>query len=530
MRLIRIFTVLILLAVVCAVGCTKSSPIDPGGGGGGGGGPDTLVVAAQMQLNYGSGFSANEQIPVSLVAEGADSVAVFNRDASGVSGLRWYDMSGGTLLITDWMLPGGEGPKDVGAVFRKAGLADSDTVVANIVLDQSPPHVLPGLVFPAAGASGVPSISAFRWLPAADAYCPPEHLTYRLALGTSATALVDKWSGGRTSTVLQGLGTLESWYWQLTVEDAAGNVAVGEVAQFSTWDLVLPEFGLVNAGTFMMGSPDNEAGRGWSEMQHRVTLTNNFFMGRTNVTIGQFVQMANWALETGRATIDAGGVHDSVSGELIVGFSEFSIYEPRAGGRLGSNVDPARISDHITWWGAAAFCDWLNERAGLPGLYDRADGWRCNGGDLYGSLGFRLPAEAEWEYTCRAGTTTEFANGRMGGDDCWDQNLDQIGWYCGNYMLYGLLPARKIPNGWGFYDMQGGLSDWCYDKWAPFTAADQVNPVVDMTETGRIVRGTGGTYPGYSRECRSAARAGWSENVDNQHCSIRLAFGTGGGG
>jgi len=69
---------------------------------------------------------------------------------------------------------------------------------------------------------------------------------------------------------------------------------------------------------------------------------------------------------------------------------------------------------------------------------------------------YRLPAEAEWEYAARAGSTTAFANGDITATDCSnDQNLDAMGWYCGNADSKPHPVAQKLPNAWGLYDMHG---------------------------------------------------------------------------
>ena len=197
------------------------------------------------------------------------------------------------------------------------------------------------------------------------------------------------------------------------------------------------------------------------------------------------------------------------------------------GFRMGTSYSIDRVCESVSWYGAAAFCDWLNILAGFDTLYDRNGDWRCNGGDVYGSIGFRLPAEAEWEYACRAGSTTAFANGEITGEECWDPVLDQIGWYCGNYMIYNYLPAQKIPNAWDLYDMQGGFNDWCYDKWADYPAGSAVDPINDIEGLGRVVRGSSGSFPAFSRNCRSAARGALREENTWDDNSIRLVFSYG---
>ena len=226
-------------------------------------------------------------------------------------------------------------------------------------------------------------------------------------------------------------------------------------------------------GTFTMGSPENESGRGSDEgPQHKVTISKGFWMGKTEVTQRQYQQL------------------------------------------MGSNPSHFKNAgqdapvEMVTWHDAKSFCGKLKSR--LPS-------------DLRG-LTARLPTEAEWEYACRAGTTTALYTGGLTirGDNNGPE-LDAIAWYGGNsevryeggYDSSGWsnkqydhkragtqLVGRKQPNAWGLYDMLGNVWEWCEDSKRDYTASAQTDP--EGSGSSRVLRG--GSWSLYARFCRSAYR------------------------
>ncbi len=221
-------------------------------------------------------------------------------------------------------------------------------------------------------------------------------------------------------------------------------------------------FVFIPRGTFTMGSPAGELGRDSDEVQHSVTLSRGFWISQIEVT------EALW---------------DSVTGT------------PSA------SQLPKRT---ISWGQAVAFCNALSTQKGLTPAYSGSGStWTWN----RSANGYRLPTEAEWEYACRAGTTTAFANGGItnGADNCdWDPTLNAIGWYCGNSSMAIQAAGMKAANAWGLKDMHGNAWEFCWDRYEPYPTGHVTDPAGPGSGADAVVRG--GCYSRPAFACRSANR------------------------
>ena len=226
----------------------------------------------------------------------------------------------------------------------------------------------------------------------------------------------------------------------------------------------------VEPGTFTMGSPIGEAGRSTHEAEHNVTLTKGFYLGKYEVTQAQYE-----AVMTGNT--------NSLSA-------------------TPSNWpnNPNRPVDKVSWDDAQIFLTRLNAAEQAAGRLPA--GWS-----------YVLPTESEWEYACRAGTTTVYSWGN-------DINSTQA-----NYDQSGISQTRDVgqyaANPWGFFDMHGNVLEWTAD-W--HLAAYPTGSVIDSTgpESGsiRVVRGGAWT----SDSARSAYRHGYVPAFSNIHLGFRLGF------
>ena len=203
----------------------------------------------------------------------------------------------------------------------------------------------------------------------------------------------------------------------------------------------------IPAGEFMMGP---------KYKPHRVTLTKSFHLGRTEVTQGQWKAVMGTSPWQGSAL------------EVFV--------------KEGDDYPAVEVD----WDDAVEFCRKLSEKEGVE---------------------YRLPTEAEWEYACRAGTTTAYSYG----DD--ESQLAEYAWYDKNARYagepYAHIVGQKKPNPWGLYDMHGNVFEWCQDWYGDYPSGhldwvDVADPVGPASGSRRVWRGD--CWDSDAGGCRSAGR------------------------
>ncbi|MCP4545967.1 MAG: formylglycine-generating enzyme family protein [bacterium] len=284
-------------------------------------------------------------------------------------------------------------------------------------------------------------------------------------------------------------------------------------------------FVLIPAGGFTMGSPEDELGRDSDEVQHEVILTTSFSMQNTEVTNQQYAGMVQWAYDHDPPLVIASSssLQDNLDGstEGLLNLNDDDCMISFSGGIFivdsGKENHPVM---EVTWFGSARYCDWLSLIEGLPRAYEHSGDWSCNGGDPYGAQGYRLPTEAEWEYACRAMSTTAFANGPITYTNCspLDSVLDVIGWYCGNHEGWTSPVGQKISNAWGLYDMHGNLYEWCNDWYGSYNG-DETDPTGLASGDYRVIRG-GYWYDG-ALLCRSACQGAYGPSFSSSSIGFR---------
>jgi uncharacterized repeat protein (TIGR02543 family) len=265
--------------------------------------------------------------------------------------------------------------------------------------------------------------------------------------------------------------------------------AGGTVTLYAKW--VENAMVSVSVGTFTMGSPITEPGcNGDEQPQHSVTLS-AFSIGKYQVTQE---------------------LYEAVMGDNPSYFTTANGEPPDLG-----EIDGKRPVEQVRWYDAIVFCNRLSMLEGLSPAYqisgstDPGD-WGAvpTGSDatwdavemVSGSNGYRLPTEAQWEYACRAGTTTAFSNG----EDDWNTVSTDIGWYDGNSNSKTHEVGKKAANAWGLCDMHGNVFEWCWDWYDAgyYASSPSSNPAGPGTGAYRVIRGGSWCFDG--RALRSADR------------------------
>ena len=282
-----------------------------------------------------------------------------------------------------------------------------------------------------------------------------------------------------------------------TTARQAGDVTVSPAGIATAW---------IPAGTFTMGSPDDEIGRWVGEgPQRQVTISEGFWMGVYPVTQEQWERVMGWNP------------------------SHFS-NNPAAGETQGR-----RPVETVSWYDAILFANRLSILEGLNPAYSiggstNPDDWGqvldsmslsaiWDAAELVaGSNGWRLPTEAQWEYAARAGTTTAFNNGA---EDWKNQSeIEGIGWF--NFNSGGMTRevGLKQPNPWGLHDIHGNVWEWVWDWFGTYPAQAQTDPSGASSGSDRVDRG--GSWSDSAKHARSAVRSGGNPFLQWSNLGVRL--------
>ena len=241
-------------------------------------------------------------------------------------------------------------------------------------------------------------------------------------------------------------------------------------AEDQTRERYKPEYlAWIRPGTFVLGSPLSERDRFDDEgPQTRVTISRGFWMSRFQTTQAEYL---------------------SVMGNNPSFFKG----------------DMKRPVEQVSWVDANDYCAKMTAR-------ERAVG------RLPAGYEYRLPTEAEWEFACRAGTSTRFGYG----DDPDYAQLEDYAWYDSNSAGATHPVGGKKPNDWGLYDMHGNVLEWCLDWFGKYPGGSVIGPRGPSTGSACVLRG--GQWYGFGRDCRSASRnSDWPRGF-NRNLGFRVVL------
>ena len=275
--------------------------------------------------------------------------------------------------------------------------------------------------------------------------------------------------GNYTVVVSNDFGTVTTQPTQLVVDGTPTSHTVPSISM---------EMIFCPPGTFTMGSPTTEAGRGADETQHQVTLTNGFYLGKYEVTQAQY--------ET-----------------VMTGNSEGLNAKPSLW--PNNNVRPV---ERVSWNDIQVFLSRLNDMEEIAGRLPA--GWK-----------YVLPTEAQWEYACRAGTTTAYS---------WGNDINSTranyNWDGGATSGVDFKQTRDVgqyaDNPWGFFDMQGNVWEWVSDWKANYFTGAQTDPEGPASGSSRVRRG--GSWSADGTLLRSAKRGNNTPGTRTYGIGFRVGF------
>lgn len=268
--------------------------------------------------------------------------------------------------------------------------------------------------------------------------------------------------------------------------------ALSESDTLEVSNMIIPDdFVLIKGGTFQMGSPETEAWRSADETQHPVVIS-DFYMSKYELTQKEY---------------------EEITGNNPSNFS-------------GENLPV----ENISWLDAIAYCNARSEKDGLTPVYT-IDGQNVSWDRS--ANGYRLPTEAEWEYACRAGTTTPFYMEKSPSAE----DANYYGHYPyeieDNYFSQGNLEVKPgeyrqttVPvdsfyeNPYGLYNMHGNVGELVWDYYGEYPTEEQTDPTGPSSGTLRVYRGGG--WNDFAKNMRSAYRATLEQNKGSFNIGLRL--------
>ncbi len=339
------------------------------------------------------------------------------------------------------------------------------------------------------------------WMPDLNA-----NVSLELSLdgGSSFTLVPAEYTSGDVGEVAAGNGSaainIQAWLGSLYCTNAVVRVLAEHTAPEGM--VLMPP-----AAYFVMGRT------GVAEPVHAVYLTEYFYLGRSEVTNEEYLEALQWALEQGLVIPNASGGRVVQYGQILLVWytgvdnceirydspqfvlheGTFSAQGRGPGAAYPNGYDPATHPVmHVTWYGAACYCDWRSQLEGLTPYYNGQWSQIPDPGNPYAAEGYRLPTEAEWEYAAQYNDRRLYPWGDTVPTPCLQANYGN----CARWTA----PVGSYPAGdaaLGLHDLAGNVWEWCNDWFAAYPNANYaINPAGPSQGGARVARG--GCHSSYS--------------------------------
>ncbi|HYG78076.1 MAG TPA: SUMF1/EgtB/PvdO family nonheme iron enzyme [Planctomycetota bacterium] len=366
------------------------------------------------------------------------------------------------------------------------------------ISDLSPLQQAPLKVLYIEGGTRITDLSPLKAAPLEILALPKIDALNVSALGGITTLREFSYAGGADLSGLKQLANLktingkpaaEFWMNYAPPPNYKASESLAKEITLDVGNGVKMEFVLIPAGEFMMGS---DTGGANEKPVHRVSISRPFYLAKYETTVAQFKTFANGARFQSHAE-KLGYSYTMKDGQ----WQKVEGLNWRTPGFEQGDDSPV-IS--LTWTDVTEYCKRVSRLRKIQ---------------------FRLPTEAEWEYACRAGTSTVFNNGNS------KEDLKEAAWIGENSSGRTQPVGRKKPNAWGLYDMHGNAREWVSDHYsenwyAQSTTMDPKGPPHANAGDERVMRG-GGWIDDYN-ECRSTYRWNYSAVGLGTHCGFRCVL------
>ncbi len=325
------------------------------------------------------------------------------------------------------------------------------------------------------------------------------------------------------------------------------NMRGGYIVEYSVPEPTVPEMVLIPGGEFEMGDhhgdrPPLES----KELPVHAVFLNSFFMSKYEITNQQYCDYLNSSILAGDIKVDDGIVYDfndtgynypycdthSADTDSQIDYSGGVFRVGTKGGRDMSDDPMVEVS----WYGAAAYCNWRSSEDGKESCYNLST-WECD----FTQDGYRLPTEAEWEYAARGGNHSPYYRFPWG-DTISHSQANYVSYWVGGSPYYpgdvsptegyhpdweGIYPYTSVvgnfaANGYGLYDMAGNVWEWCNDWWDPdyYDVSPYDNPQGPASGSYRVRRGGGWVNP--TDHSRVAERTYFGPDRRMEECGFRV--------